>query len=71
MDDAKSCHERVENNHFSSYFHQQNSPLVFAQHEAGIELNFFEYLDSNRYLVELDIVKYGKNSMTSFLVPKP
>jgi hypothetical protein len=30
--------------------------------KAGIELNFFEYSDSKRYLVEPDIVEYGENN---------
>ncbi len=46
-----------------------------TMHKAEIELNFFQYSDSRRYLAELDIVKeYEKNnkhSMTSFLVSKP
>jgi hypothetical protein len=32
-----------------------------TKRKAGIELNFFEYSDSKRYLVEPDIVKYDKN----------
>jgi hypothetical protein len=42
--------------------------------KSEIELNFFECLDSKRYLAEPDIVEYDKNichSMISFLVPKP
>ncbi len=30
--------------------------------KAGIELNFFKYSDSKRYLVEPDMVKYSKNN---------
>jgi hypothetical protein len=30
-----------------------------TKHKAGIELNFFKYSDSKRYLVEPDIVEYG------------
>ncbi len=31
-----------------------------------IELNFFEYSDSKRYLVEPDIVKYNKNNKPQY-----
>ncbi len=34
--------------------------------KAEIELNFFEYSDSKRYLVEPDIVKYDKNNKTQY-----
>jgi hypothetical protein len=30
--------------------------------KAGIELNFFEYSDNKRYLVEPDILKYSENN---------
>jgi hypothetical protein len=30
-----------------------------TKHKAGIELNFFKYSNSKRYLVEPDIVEYG------------
>jgi hypothetical protein len=33
-----------------------------TKHNAEIELNFFEYSDSKRYLVEPDIVEYDKNN---------
>jgi hypothetical protein len=33
---------------------------------AEIELNFFEYYDSKRYLVEPDIVKYDKNNQPQY-----
>jgi hypothetical protein len=33
-----------------------------AKHEAGIELNFFKYSKSKRYLVKPDIVEYGENN---------
>jgi hypothetical protein len=33
-----------------------------TKRKAGIELNFFEYYDSKRYLVKPDIVKYDKNN---------
>jgi hypothetical protein len=33
-----------------------------TKRKAGIELNFFEYSNSNRYLVEPDIVEYGENN---------
>jgi hypothetical protein len=34
--------------------------------KAWVELNFFEYSDSERYYVEPDVVKYNKDSK-SFL----
>jgi hypothetical protein len=34
--------------------------------KAEIELNFFEYSDSKRYLAELDIVKYDKNNRPQY-----
>jgi hypothetical protein len=33
-----------------------------TKHKAEIELNFFEYSNSKRYLAEPDIVKYDKNN---------
>ncbi len=42
--------------------------------KAEIELNFFEYSDSKRYLAAPDILEYKKikgHSMTLFLVSKP
>jgi hypothetical protein len=33
-----------------------------TKRKAGIELNFFEYSNSKRYLVEPDIVEYGENN---------
>jgi hypothetical protein len=33
-----------------------------TKHKAEIELNFFEYSDSKRYLAEPDIVKYDRNN---------
>ncbi len=33
---------------------------------ADIELNFFEYSDSKRYLVEPDIIKYDKNNRPQY-----
>ncbi len=44
-----------------------------TKYKAEIELRFFEYSDSKRYLAEPDIVEYNKisHSMTSFLVSKP
>jgi hypothetical protein len=44
-----------------------------TKRKAEIELNFFEYSNSKRYLAEPDIVEYDKNnhSMTLFLVSKP
>jgi hypothetical protein len=37
-----------------------------TKHKAGIELNFFEYSDSKRYLIEPDIVKYDENSKPQY-----
>ncbi len=34
--------------------------------KAGIELNFFEYSDGKRYLVEPDTVKYGENTKQQY-----
>ncbi len=34
--------------------------------KAGIELNFFKYSDSKRYLVEPDIVEYNKNNKPQY-----
>ncbi len=45
-----------------------------TKQKAEIELNFFEYSNSKRYLAEPDIVEYDKiigHSMTLFLVSKP
>jgi hypothetical protein len=33
-----------------------------TKHKAEIELNFFEYSNSKRYLAEPDIVEYDKNN---------
>jgi hypothetical protein len=33
-----------------------------TKRKAGIELNFFQYSNSKRYLVEPDIVEYNKNN---------
>ncbi len=33
-----------------------------TKHKAEIELNFFEYSNSKRYLAEPDIIEYGKNN---------
>jgi hypothetical protein len=37
-----------------------------TKHKAEIELNFFEYSDSKRYLAEPDIVKYDKNNKPQY-----
>jgi hypothetical protein len=37
-----------------------------TKRKAEIELNFFEYSDSKRYLVEPDIVKYDKNNRPQY-----
>ncbi len=45
-----------------------------TKRKAEIELNFFKYSNSKRYLAEPDIVEYDRiisHSMTSFLVSKP
>ncbi len=34
--------------------------------KAGIELNFFEYSDSKKNLVEPDIVEYGENNKPQY-----
>jgi hypothetical protein len=44
-----------------------NSNGMFqTKRKAGIELNFFEYSDSKRFLVETDIVKYGENNKPQY-----
>jgi hypothetical protein len=37
-----------------------------TKHKAEIELNFFEYSNSKRYLVEPDIIKYDKNNKPQY-----
>jgi hypothetical protein len=37
-----------------------------TKHKAEIELNFFEYSNSKRYLAEPDIVKYDKNNRPQY-----
>jgi hypothetical protein len=37
-----------------------------TKHKAEIELNFFEYSDSKRYLAEPDIVEYDKNNRPQY-----
>ncbi len=37
-----------------------------TKHKAEIELNFFKYSDSKKYLVEPDIVKYDKNNKPQY-----
>jgi hypothetical protein len=37
-----------------------------TKHKAEIKLNFFEYSDSKRYLVEPDIIKYDKNNRPQY-----
>jgi hypothetical protein len=37
-----------------------------TKRKAGIELNFFEYSDSKRYLVEPDIVEYNENNKPQY-----
>jgi hypothetical protein len=37
-----------------------------TKRKAEIELNFFEYSDSKRYLVEPDIVEYDKNNKPQY-----
>jgi hypothetical protein len=36
------------------------------ERKAEIELNFFEYSDSKRYLAEPDIVEYDKNNKPQY-----
>jgi len=47
--------------------------MLQIKRKAEIDLNFFKYSNSKRYLAEPDIVEYNKisHSMTSFLVSKP
>jgi hypothetical protein len=37
-----------------------------TKHKAGIELNFFKYSNSKRYLVELVIIEYNKNNKPQY-----
>ncbi len=37
-----------------------------TKRKAEIELNFFEYSDSKRYLVEPDILEYDKNNRPQY-----
>ncbi len=37
-----------------------------TERKAEIELNFFEYSDSKRYLVEPDIVRYDKSNRPQY-----
>ncbi len=37
-----------------------------TKRKAEIELNFFEYSNSKRYLAEPDIVEYDKNSKPQY-----
>jgi hypothetical protein len=37
-----------------------------TKHKAEIELNFFEYSNSKRYLAEPDIVEYDKNNKPQY-----
>jgi hypothetical protein len=37
-----------------------------TKHKAEIELNFFEYSDRKRYLVEPDIIDYDKNNRPQY-----
>jgi hypothetical protein len=37
-----------------------------TKHKAEIELNFFEYSDRKRYLVEPDIMEYDKNNRPQY-----
>ncbi len=39
---------------------------VSDQHKAEIELNFFEYFNSKRYLAEPDIIEYKKNNKPQY-----
>jgi hypothetical protein len=40
--------------------------MIQTKHNAEIELNFFEYPYSKRYLAEPDIVKYDKNNKCQY-----
>jgi hypothetical protein len=37
-----------------------------TKQKTEIELNFFEYLDSKRYLAEPDIIKYNRNNKPQY-----
>jgi hypothetical protein len=40
--------------------------MFLTKRKAGIELNFFEYSNSKRYLVESDILEYNKNNKPQY-----
>ncbi len=40
--------------------------MEYFEWKAEIKLNFFEYLDSKRYIAEPDIVKYDKNNKPQY-----
>jgi hypothetical protein len=37
-----------------------------TKHQARVELNFFEYLDSKRFYAEPDVIKYDKDSKPQY-----
>jgi hypothetical protein len=48
--------------------------IIQTKHKAGMELNFFDYSDCNRYYSESDVVKYQKDINPQYdliLVMKP
>ena len=48
--------------------------IFLTRRKSRIELNFFEYFDSKRYLAEPDIVEYDRNDKPQYdliLVSKP
>jgi hypothetical protein len=40
--------------------------MFWTKRKAGIELNFFEYSNSKRYLAEPDIIKYNENNKPQY-----
>ncbi len=43
-----------------------SNEMFQTKHNAGIELNFFKYSNSKRYLAEPDIIKYNKNNKPQY-----
>ena len=40
--------------------------IFHTKHKARVELNFFDYSDSNRYYAEPDVVKYDEKSKPQY-----
>ncbi len=51
-------------------FWNTSNGMFQTKRKSRIELNFFRYSDSKRFLVEPDIIKYLSHRMTSLLAPK-